>query len=508
MSGELQAALDAACREFPAAGGLCDEREALSLAEFSALADEVADALRAEGALANEPLAVPVSNRARDFAAFLGAWRAGCVVAPVHRGTPPLVFEQLLERLGARFVVDCLPAGIESAAGAAGPAAAGGGLGGRTHGPVRVLDRPAPPPRPLLDGAALIIFTSGTTGLPKGAVLSHRAFAGKLAAIDSLLAFGAETRTLLVLQITFSFGIWVGLLTLLKGGRLAVQEKFDPSRLLPGLLEHRATTVALVPTMLRAFLAGGEEHGAALAELNALGCPRQLLTGGEALGRPLAERAQALFPGASLVDIYGLTETSTSDFFLLPADQPAQLGCIGRPSPGVEFRIAGEAGGAVAQGQPGELQIRTPFIMNGYLDAPDITEAAFSEGYFRTGDVAREKEPGLVELQGRAKEMISRGAAKISPLEIEQVFAMHPAVGEAMATGVPDAVLGERIHVMIVPRPGQRVDETELRAWAAERLEKYKRPETIHFGVELPVGRTGKADRARLRELLGGAEDS
>jgi len=142
--------------------------------------------------------------------------------------------------------------------------------------------------------------------------------------------------------------------------------------------------------------------------------------------------------------------------------------------------------------------------MNGYLDAPELTQAALCDGYFRTGDIAREREPGVVELVGRSKELISRGANKVSPLEIEHAVGAHPDVAEALACGVPDAVLGERIHLLIVPRAGARLDEADLRAWAAERLERYKLPDRIHFGTELPQGRTGKADRIRLRAILSG----
>ena len=499
MSAELVSALDAACSEFGEAGRVADEEVGYSLAQFSALADEVALALREEGAEPNEPVAVLVSNRAGDLAALLGVWRAGCVAAPIHRTTPAAAMEGLLERMGARFVADRRP-GV-----APGPEQYGlREHTGTRRGCLYVRAAPAPTPRALLENAALIIFTSGTTGLPKGAVLSHTAFAGKLGAIDSLLRFGPRTRTLLVLQITFSFGIWVSLLTLLRGGSLAMQERFAAERLVPGLLSHQATAVALVPTMIRAYLAARDDEGgrAELARLNDARCLKQVLTGGEALGAPLGERVRGLFPGAEMTDIYGLTETATSDFFLVPGDQPHHLGCIGRPSPGVTYRIADSAGRPAPPGEPGELQIRTPYIMSGYLDAPRQTAEAFSDGYFRTGDVAREKEGGVVELVGRAKEMISRGAAKVSPLEIEQLFAQHPGVAEVLVTGVPDAILGERIHIMIVPRTGVAADADALRGWAAERLEKFKLPDVFHFGGELPLGRTGKADRGALRELI------
>jgi long-chain acyl-CoA synthetase len=502
MSAPLVALLDAACRAHGATAGAADEHEACTLAQLSARADAAAAALRAAGAEPDEPVAVLVSNRARDLASLLGAWRAGCVAAPVHRTTPPTVAGALLERMGARFVLD-------SAAEPTAPAL----LAALGHAPRRVgaagalfaLERPAPPPRPLLRGAALITFTSGTTGQPKGVVLSQAAFTGKLAANDSLLGFGPHTRTLLVLQITFSFGMWVSWLTLSRGGRLFLRERFEPLDTVRTLAGEAVNTVALVPTMSRAILARREEPalGAALEALRAGGALHRLLTGGESIGTALSEAARGLFPGAELVDIYGLTETATSDFFLLPADQPRLLGCIGRPAPGVRYRIADEQGRAVSAGAPGELQIRTDFAMNGYLDAPQLTAAAHADGWFRTGDVAREREPGVVELVGRAKELISRGGNKISPLELEAALAGHPAVGEVMATGVPDALVGERIHVLIVPRPGARPAEADLRAWAAERLERFKQPDVIHFGTALPLGGTGKADRGRLRELIG-----
>ena len=130
---------------------------------------------------------------------------------------------------------------------------------------------------------------------------------------------------------------------------------------------------------------------------------------------------------------------------------PIQV-CIGRPAPGVEFRIVADEGRQAAAGETGELQIRTPYAMNGYLDADDLTRAAFADGYFRTGDLARERGPGVVELVGRAKEIISRGGNKVAPLEVEQVLLQHPAVAQALVTGVPDAQLGERIHALIVAR--------------------------------------------------------
>jgi acyl-CoA synthetase (AMP-forming)/AMP-acid ligase II len=199
-----------------------------------------------------------------------------------------------------------------------------------------------------------------------------------------------------------------------------------------------------------------------------------------------------------------LTETASSDFFVFTKRGAAFTGGIGRISKSERFRIADAEGNEVPAGQPGELQIRTPFIMNGYLDAPELTRAACCGEYFRTGDLARVGPDGTVELVGRAKDLILRAGAKISPLELDGLIAQHPAVAAALTVGVNDAIVGERIHVLVVPQASQTVDEPELRAWIAQRVERYKRPDVYHFGNELPTGRTGKVDREALRRSITG----
>lgn len=426
--------------------------------ELLSRAEAVRDALQRGGLAADEPVHVRVSNRPADLAAYLGVWLAGGVVVPLHRGSPEGAAQHVLSKTRARFEVD-------------------GEVG-------RLQDRP-PDPRSLLQGAALIIFTSGSSGMPKGAVLSHRAFAGKLAAIQSLLGFGPQDRTLLVLNITFSFGIWVALLTLLHGGRLLMRERFSPLTFLEDLDKQQVTRVAVVPTMMRSLILDvpPERLQCRAASL------RQVLTGGETLGKGLGETLRALFAPAELIDIYGLTETSTCDFFLMPQDAARYAGCIGRPSPGVRYRIA----------EDGELWIASPFLMSGYLDEPALEP--IRDGWLATGDLARERDPGVVEVVGRKKELIYRGGAKVAPLEVEFACTAHPKVVAALAVGRPDERLGQRIHALIVPRePG--LTPAELRAFLKERLDKPKHPDVLYFAAELPAGRTGKADRGAFSRML------
>jgi acyl-CoA synthetase (AMP-forming)/AMP-acid ligase II len=231
---------------------------------------------------------VPVANEARDLAAFIGVWLAGGVVVPVARHSPAIVVEATRAVCGARFFAK----GSDEI--------------------VRHSGHDAPRHRSMLTGAAIVVFTSGSTGRPKGVVLSHRAFARKLEAIDGKLSFSTKTRALLVLQITFVFGVWVTLLGLLKGGRVLMQPRFDALPVLEMLAEQGITDAAFVPTMLRKFLSLDRAVSEPLAACIKLD---RILTGGEPLGRALSRQMRDFLPKTGLADIYGLTETCSSDFF-------------------------------------------------------------------------------------------------------------------------------------------------------------------------------------------------
>jgi long-chain acyl-CoA synthetase len=483
LTSTLGVALCGACDQFADAIAMSAGTYTLTYARLAQEAGFVSDALRSAGLERNEPVHVTVSNHPLDLAALLGIWQAGGVAVPVHRSTPEGVAAKVREKTRARYQVDGRMAQQNTVA------------------PVTTIAMTPPPCRPLLDNAAFIIFTSGSTGAPKGVVVSHHAFHGKIEQIDSLLKFQATERTLLVLNITFSFGLWVSLLTLLRGGTLVMQEKFEPDMFLQALMDERITRVGMVPTMMRVLFSNPLTVSKIdnLVRQDAL---RQILIGGESLGRSLAETIRQRFSSTQLIDIYGLTETATCDFFAFPEDYAKYPGCIGRPSPNVAFRIVDADTTLVDSNDVGELQIHSPYLMNGYLDEPELTAAAFSDEWFRTGDLARRVDGAVVELMGRKKEVISRGGNKVTPVEIEQLICSHPDVAAAMAVGVADVVLGERIHVLLVPRTGAVLEIAGLKKFLENKLEKFKHPDCYYVLNELPLGRTGKADRGQLKSMI------
>ena len=418
-----------------------------------ALAERVQRALSAQSVARDEPVHLRIGNRPADLGALLGIWNAGAVAVPVHVSAAPATLTRLQGLTRARLLVD-----------------------GKQ---VSVIGGSALPERALLRGAALVIFTSGSTGTPKGVVVVHRQFVEKLQVLDRLLGLRADDSVLLPLQLTFIFGLWVALLALMKGARLVLSPKADRATLAPALAE--TTVLGAVPSMLRALSFDTAPQAPKL---------RLILTGGEALAPKLAETLRQVTP-AGIYDLYGSTETGSCDFCLGPAEQPEGFGTIGRPTEGVSYRIA----------ENGELQIRTPFGMLGYLEAPQLTEASFADGYFKTGDLAKLMPSGCIALVGRAKDIVSRGGIKIAPLEVDHLLAEHPDIAAALCAGVPDERLGEVIHAVVVPRQGRTIDVSKLRDWMLERTERFKVPDVFYVRDVLPSGATGKADRRAVAQL-------
>ena len=459
-----------------------------SYADLVSRAEAVATGLTECGVRPGTAVLVAVSNEPGDFAAQLGVWLCGAVAVPVHRSSPVPVVTDVATRTAACALVDehC------------GDWFRAGGVNVSKHG-IRSLPVAGTRPADLDEDQALVIFTSGSTGRPKGVVLSHRVFCAKLEAINSVLAFPPSTSLLHVLHLHFSFGQWTSLLTLATGGVIHLVPRFTVPGMIDALTRFEIDRTAVVPTMLRKLLAEADE--AALFRLREAGVPRLWIVGGEPLAEGLGLRLRELLPRTQITDVFGLSETSTSDFIVPPDRYDEFAGSIGFPSPGVTARVVGEDGLEMPGGEVGELWIRTPYRMTGYLADRASTAAATVGEWFRTGDLARRGGDGRFLLTGRAKNLISRGGAKVSPLEIESIYTGHPGCAAAVATGVPDDLLGERIVLLVTLRPDAQVAGAALREWGRQRLDRFKVPDEVYIVDELPLGPTGKVDRMGVQQL-------
>jgi long-chain acyl-CoA synthetase len=477
LAGHLHAALSQTARATSrrgtgssrASGSIEGSDGAASLAaeEVLSTAEATASALFTKCLGPGEPVLCRINNAPRDLAVLMGTWLAGGVAVPLHVAAAPATLEEVGGATGARL---CL---------------AGGN--------VEQISPHQAPARELLREAALIVFTSGSTGKAKGVVLAHQRLLGKLRVLDRLLKLTPDDTVVVPLQLSFIFGIWVSLLTILSGARLQLVAKFSTEAVGKRLTDG-ASALAVVPSMLRALLAPMRAHAAPHL--------RTLLTGGESLGRQLNTNTRAAFPHTSIYDLYGLSETGSCDFCLPPGEFAAGIGSIGRPTEEVTYRIVDESGTPAEPGTPGELLIKTPFGMLGYLDDPGLSAASYVDGFLRTGDQARLRSDGHVEIVGRLKDIISRGGNKIAPAEIEALLLRHPLVSGALCAGIPDARLGEAIGAMVTLLPGAHVSAQELWRWAAGQIEKFKLPDVFLICDALPTGSTGKLSRAAAARRL------
>jgi long-chain acyl-CoA synthetase len=350
----------------------------------------------------------------------------------------------------------------------------------RGHEPLRdPLDRTE-------DDPALILYTSGTTGTPKGAELSHRNLAtNTLTTSETLLQVGPDDVLFGGLPLFHAFGQTCALNTAVAAGAtLTLLPRFDPQRALEIIARDKVTVFLGVPTMYAALL-----H-AELPEGFDTGGLRLAVSGGSALPVEVLHGFERRF-GAGVLEGYGLSETSPVAAFNHP-DRPRKPGSIGVPIRGVEMRLVAEDGGVAAPGEIGEIAIRGENIMTGYWNRPEATADAIRDGWFHSGDLARVDEDGFYFIVDRKKDLIIRGGYNVYPREIEEVLYEHPAVAEAAVVGVPHPLHGEEVAAVVTLRPGAEATAEEIRAHAKDRVAAYKYPRIVTIAAELPKGPTGK----------------
>jgi long-chain acyl-CoA synthetase len=462
-----------------------DERE-LSYAELDQASARVAGLLRAKGVRPGDRVGLMLPNVPYFAVVYYGILRAGGVVVPMNVLLKAREVAYYLSDSGARLLfawhgfaeaahagsdeaqADCLlvePGDFE-------------GLLGRSERALEVVER---------DGGdtAVILYTSGTTGTPKGAELTHENLRRNAEISAGLFGIDGDTVTLGALPLFHSFGQTCGLnATVRAGGCLTLIPRFDPGRALEIVQRDRVTVFEGVPTMYAALL---NHPGRGGVDASAL---RVCVSGGAAMPVEVMRSFERAF-GCAVLEGYGLSETSPVASFNHP-DRERKPGSIGTPVDGVQMRVVGEDGGELPQGEVGEIAIRGHNVMRGYWRRPDATAEAIRDGWFHSGDLARVDEDGYFFIVDRKKDMVIRGGYNVYPREIEEVLYEHPAVREAAVLGVPHPELGEEVAAAIVLAPGASVREADIVEFVKAQVAAYKYPRVVWFVDELPKGATGK----------------
>lgn len=433
--------------------------------------------------------------------ALFGAALAGLPFAPVNYRMPDEQLGRVLGRLGPATVV----AGPDMVA----RVPTGQGLDAVTRDEFLASTTTADEPGDDLpfvdpDDVAVLLFTSGTTGEPKTAVLRHRHLASYIIATVEFLGAGDDEAQLVSVPPYHIAGVSTVLSSLYAGRRLVYLPAFDAEEWVRTAAAEAVTHAMVVPTMLGRILDCLETSGTGLPSL------RHLSYGGGRMPLEVVERAMQLLPGVDFVNAYGLTETSSTISVLTPDDHrqavasadPAvrrRLTSVGRPLPTIELEIREPGGGgALGPGARGEICVRGEQVAGEYLERTALT----ADGWFPTNDAGWLDDDGFLFLDGRLDDVIVRGAENLSPGEIEDVLRSHPAVADVAVVGIPDPEWGEAVAAAVVLAEDGDVSPSDLQQWVRERLRSTRTPELIQFRDELPYSETGKLLRRIVRTEL------
>jgi O-succinylbenzoic acid--CoA ligase len=480
----------------------------LSYAELDDEAGRVAAGLAAVGVGPGDRIALMLGNRAEFVTTLFGARRLGAVVVPVNVRERGEALHHVLTHSGARALVHeaeieaHLP-GADTLPALATRHAAGAGDGAGSYASLAEHETD-PPARhaPGEEDVAVILYTSGTTGRPKGAMLTEVNLAHSALHYELCLGLDAGERSMLAVPASHVTGLVATIVTMVRvAGAIVMMERFRAPDFITLAARERITHAVMVPAMYNLCL---REPAFGIADLSSWkiggygGAPMP-----EAAIEALAER----LPGLVLVNAYGATET-TSPATLMPRGHTRDHSdSVGRVVPCGRVVVMDEAGREVPRGEPGEIWIGGPMVVPGYWDDPETTTAAFVGGYWRSGDIGSMDEAGYVRVFDRTKDLINRGGYKIYSVEVENVLAHHPDVVEAAVVAQPDPVLGEKTHAFVTCRDASAVPSA-LAEFCATRLADYKVPDFWTLDTELlPRNANGKVRKNLLRARAGSDED-
>ncbi|MFB8272096.1 long-chain fatty acid--CoA ligase [Streptomyces sp. NPDC055955] len=462
--------------------GTLDERSA-----------RVAAWLTAEGVTPGDRVAIMLPNIPQFAMVYYGALRAGAVVVPMNPLLKAGEIAYSAGDCGARTVLTSAMSLPEASAAATELGITCTDVTGEDFAATLASTEPSSAfAERADDDPAVILYTSGTTGRPKGAVLTHGNLRSNTETVVRLLGITGDDTVFGGLPFFHVFGQTCGLnAAVLTGACVTLLPRFDAAKALRILTRDRVTVMEGVPTMFVALLAAAEAAGG--ADLDTV---RLAASGGSAMPVDVLHRFEAAF-GCPVVEGYGLSETAPV-VTLGALDGVRKPGSIGTPVDGVEVRLIDDEGKDAAEDEVGEIAVRGPNVMRGYWNRPEADAAAFTDGWFRTGDLARRDEDGHYFIVDRKKDLIIRGGYNVYPREIEEVLYTHPAVAEAAVIGVPHDLHGEEVCAVLALKPGSTATPEELHDYVKARVAPYKYPRTVRLVETLPKGPTGKILKREL----------
>ncbi len=487
--------LVAAARNYPDRTALRCDDVVLTFAEFDAAAARVATFLDRAGIEPGDRVGIMLPNVPAFAVVYYGILRRGAIAVPMNPLLKGREVEFYLSNTGAKALF-AAPAFTEAATEGAAVAGAQRWLVDDVTLAELTADLPelATPVERDDSDTAVVLHTSGTTGKPKGAELTHGGLRRNAeVAVRALIQIGPDDVVMGCLPLFHVFGLTCGLNAAVSvGTSLTLIPRFNPAKVMQVIQRDEVTVFEGVPTMYSALLAVAHDFPPeATASL------RICISGGAALPvQVLTDFEKKL--GCTVLEGYGLSETSPVACFNHP-DRERKPGSIGTPIEGVEMRIVDAHGVEAPRGEPGEIQIRGHNVMKGYWNLPEATADAISpDGWFSTGDIGKVDEDGYFCVVDRKKQMIIRGGLNIYPREIEEVLYEHPAVAEACVVGIPDYSLGEEVGAAVVLKDGSHAEPEELREFVKQRVAAYKYPRRMWLVDALPKGPTGKILRREI----------
>ncbi|MCW2653822.1 MAG: acyl-CoA synthetase (AMP-forming)/AMP-acid ligase [Mycobacterium sp.] len=471
------------------------DEHAMTYAELDIASARLATLLEREGIGVGDRVGVMLPNIAAAPIAYYGIWRMGAIVVPMNPLMQGREVQFYLSNTGAKALI-----GPPEFAGAAtdGAESAGVKLWLVDDAELSRLTAALPefggPVERADSDTAVVLHTSGTTGTPKGAELTHGSLgSNRDVIVTRLLILTDDDVVLACLPLFHVFGMTCAMnAAIAAGAGLSLMARFEPAKAIERIRRDRVTVLEAVPTMYSALMSVADQFPAeATASL------RTCVSGGAALPVAVLNDLEKTFD-AMILEGYGLSETSPAVTFNHP-DAERRPGSIGTPIEGVQVRLVDEDGNRVPTGTPGEIQVKGPNVMKGYWNLPDATDEAFKDGWFSTGDIAVVDSDGYYYVVDRKKDLIIRGGYNVYPREVEEALYEHAAVAAVAVIGIPHESLGEEVGAAVVLKAGATAELDELRQFVKGRVAAYKYPRRIWFVDTLPTGPTGKLLRREVK---------